>query len=67
MININKFIAFFNKRKYVITSVDGGLKYYYKGSGSTWTTSVDVAKKYKKKPDFKWISNLWHNIEEYKK
>jgi hypothetical protein len=59
------FAIFFVRRMYVITQMDNGVKYYYKGQNSQWTPMFEGAKHYKKKPDFDWISNLWHKVEEY--
>jgi hypothetical protein len=53
------------RRMYVITQMDNGVKYYYKGQNSQWTPMLEGAKHYKKKPDFYWISDLWHKVEEY--
>ena len=58
------FAIFFVRRMYVITQMDNGVKYYYKGQ-SQWTPMLEGAKHYKKKPDFYWISDLWHKVEEY--
>ena len=42
-----------------------GVKYYYMGKDSKWTPMFEGAERYKKKPDFDWISDLWHKVEEY--
>jgi hypothetical protein len=59
------FAIFFVRRMYVITQMDNGVKYYYKGQNSQWTPMFEGAKHYKKKPNFDWISDLWHKVEEY--
>lgn len=52
-------------KQYVITQMKAGVKYYYMGEDSKWTPMFEDAKRYKKKPDFDWISDLWHKVEEY--
>lgn len=52
-------------RSYVIVMYSEGVKYYYRGFGSKWTTEKAEAKKYKNKPDFYWMSELWHSVEKY--
>jgi len=59
------FAIFFVRRMYVITQMKAGVKYYYMGENSKWTPMFEGAKHYKKKPDFEWISDLWHKVEEY--
>jgi hypothetical protein len=59
------FAIFFVRRMYVITMNRAGVKYYYMGQDSLWTPMFEGAKHYKKKPDFEWISDLWHQVEEY--
>jgi len=59
------FSIFFFRRMYVITQMVAGVKYYYMGEDSKWTPMFESAKRYKKKPDFAWISYLWHKVEEY--
>lgn len=59
------FAIFFVRRMYVITQVNAGVKYYYKGQNSEWTPMFEGAKHYKKKPNFFWISDLHHKVEEY--
>ena len=55
----------FIRRRYVITSFDGGKKYYYKGKNSLWTSDLNEAMIYKKPPTFEWLG-FWHEIEEIK-
>lgn len=59
------FAKFFVRRKYVITQMNSGVKYYYKGQDSKWTPMFEGAKHYKRKPTFDWISPISHNVEEY--
>lgn len=59
------FAIFFVRRMYVITQMNAGVKYYYKGQNSEWTPIIEVAKHYKKKPNPFWLSDLFHKVEEY--
>lgn len=53
------------RRVYVITQIKAGVKYYYMGESSKWTPMFEGAKHYRKKPDFDWIGELGHKVEEY--
>ena len=53
----------FVRRKYVIVTWYGGIKFYYKGSNSLWTRDIQGAKIYNTSPEFEWIG-FWHKIEE---
>lgn len=59
------FAVFFVRRMYVITLMNAGVKYYYKGPNSEWTPMIESAKHYKNKPNPYWLSNMFHNVEEY--
>lgn len=59
------FAIFFVRRTYVITQMNAGVKYYYKGQNNEWTPMIEGAKHYKKKPNPFWLSDLSHKVEVY--
>jgi hypothetical protein len=69
---MNKFIKrlqkiasiFRAKPMYVITQMNEGVKYYYKGKDSKWTPMIEGAMHYKKKPKLEFVE-LLYKVEEY--
>lgn len=59
------FAIFFVRRMYVITQLTEQGKMYYKGQDSLWTTNPKEAQHYKSKPNFGWISDIFHKVELY--